>query len=99
MIRFNSNDGKILSNYAKMESDKKIPMEFLLDGNFEEAISAYKTLVKQNPNNPAIKEDNLNRLGYDFLFTNKMKVAQDIFKVNMTLYPESFNAYDSYAET
>ena len=98
MLRLDSRNGTIVSNYAKMDNDKKGPVDFLLEGNFEESLVAYSTLMEQNPNDPTINENNLNSLGYRFFNQAKTKLAQDIFKVNMTLYPESFNVYDSYAE-
>ncbi len=98
MLRLDVNSGRIVSSLTKIDNDKKIPVDFLLDGNFEGAMNAYSALMKQDPNNPAINEDNLNGLGYNFLNQAKSKLAQDIFKVNMTLYPDNFNVYDSYAE-
>jgi CubicO group peptidase (beta-lactamase class C family) len=98
MLRRDANDETLVSTFAKMDNDEKIPVDFLLESNFEGAMNAYSALMKQNLNDPAINEDNLDRLGYNFLNRNKTKLAQDVFKVNMTLYPESFNVYDSYAE-
>jgi CubicO group peptidase (beta-lactamase class C family) len=98
MLRRDANDETLVSTFAKMDNDEKIPVDFLLESNFEGAMNAYSALMKQNLNDPAINEDNLDRLGYNFLNRTKTKLAQDVFKVNMTLYPESFNVYDSYAE-
>ena len=98
MLRLNAQDGAIVSSLTKMDIDKKTPVDFLLEGNFKEAMNAYSALVKQDSNDPVINENNLNVLGYNFLNQDKIKLAQDIFKVNMTLYPDSFNVYDSYAE-
>jgi len=98
MITFNSNDGKILSTFTKMDHSTKIPLQFLLEGNFAEAMNAYRALLKQDPKNPALSEDSFNNMGYDLLSRTKTKLAQDIFKVNMMLYPNSFNVYDSYTE-
>ncbi|MFT4850794.1 MAG: CubicO group peptidase (beta-lactamase class C family) [Sediminicola sp.] len=98
MLRINARDGAIVSSIAKMDSDTKFPVDYLLEGNFDGAMKAYSTLMQQAPNDPVINENNLNVLGYNFLNQDKTKLAQDIFKVNMTLYPDSFNVYDSYAE-
>jgi tetratricopeptide (TPR) repeat protein len=98
MLRLNTRDGAIVSSITKMDTDKKIPVDFLLEGNFEGAMQAYSALLKQDPNDPVINENDLNVLGYTFLNQDKIKLGQDIFKVNMTLYPDSFNVYDSYAE-
>lgn len=98
MLRVDINDGTIVSTFAKIDTDEKIPVDFLLEGNYEESLEAYSSVMEQDPNNLVVNEDNLNRLGYRFLSQAKTKLAHDIFKVNMTLYPESFNVYDSYAE-
>jgi tetratricopeptide (TPR) repeat protein len=98
MLRINARDGAIVSSIAKMDSDTKFPVDYLLEGSFDGAMKAYSALMQQDPNDPVINENNLNVLGYNFLNQDKTKLAQDIFKVNMTLYPDSFNVYDSYAE-
>ena len=54
--------------------------------------------MKQDLNNPAIREGNLNGLGYRFLSKDQTSVAHDVFKVNTILYPKSANVFDSYAE-
>ncbi len=40
----------------------------------------------------------LNQFGYEFLGKGGGKTAIDIFKLNVEMYPESGNAYDSLAE-
>lgn len=94
----NPADEKIQSTFKRVNEDEKIPLEFLIEGNFDESLAAYQALMKQDPEDPTISEGNLNRLGYSFLGGEKMKYAQAIFKVNTILYPESSNVYDSYAE-
>jgi len=94
----NLTDGKIQSTFDRIKDGKKIPLELMVEGNFDESLAAYQALMAQDPKNPTINESNLNRLGYSFLGAAKMKYAQAIFKVNTILYPESANVYDSYAE-
>lgn len=77
---------------------KKKEVKFFLDGNFEKALDTYRNLMKQDPNNSAISEVNLNGLGYRFLSNDQTSVAHDVFKLNTILYPESANVYNSYAE-
>jgi len=98
MLILNSNDGTNISTFAKMSDDEKIPIEFLVEGNFSQSLEAYQALMKEDPKDPTIGENNLNGLGYRFLGNERTKVAHDIFKINMILYPDSFNVYDSYAE-
>ncbi len=77
---------------------EKVPYEFLLDGDFDKALAGYKTLLKNDPNDQSVNEGNLNGQGYDLMRSGKNKLAQDVFRINMSLYPNSANVYDSYAE-
>ena len=46
------------------------------------------------------EEWNINTLGYDYLMEhNSPKIAESIFRANTILYPNSANAFDSYAES
>lgn len=45
-----------------------------------------------------VSEDALNTLGYVFMQQNKIADAERIFKLNIELYPDSYNVYDSYGE-
>jgi len=98
MLILDPNDETILATFPRMNNDEKIPLEFLIEGDFNQSLEAYQELIKEGPNNPTINENNLNNLGYLYLSNNQTKIAQDIFKVNVILYPDSFNVYDSYAE-
>jgi CubicO group peptidase (beta-lactamase class C family) len=44
-------------------------------------------------------EQELNRLGYAFLHNGYEQEAVETFRLNIILYPTSFNVYDSYGET
>ena len=94
----NSNTMKTRSVYSQIADDTKLPLEMIMDGDFDQALASYKSLLKKDKNDPSLNENNLNNLGYRFLGTDKIKVAKDLFKMNMILHPESFNVYDSYAE-
>lgn len=45
-----------------------------------------------------INEREMNSLGYDFLESEKLDIAYEIFKMNTELFPKSSNAYDSLGE-
>ncbi len=98
MLILKAENGKLIDSYARLDSDEKIPFEFLIDGEFNEALEAYQALILTDPNDPASDENNLNNVGYRYLLDDQITLAKDIFKVNMALYPNSFNVYDSYAE-
>ncbi|TSE05853.1 serine hydrolase [Aquimarina algiphila] len=97
-LLLNPDDGKIEATLKRLSEDQKLPLEFLASGDFENGLKEYKTLIQANPNNPVIAENNLNGLGYRLMNTDNLKLAQDVFKVNTLLYPDSSNVYDSYAE-
>ncbi|AZA48610.1 serine hydrolase [Chryseobacterium carnipullorum] len=64
---------------------------------FENAVDFVKKEKKQNPDfNP--KELELNNWAYRMLTTNQEKEALGIFKLNVYLFPDSWNVYDSYGE-
>ncbi|WP_158237275.1 serine hydrolase domain-containing protein [Aquimarina sp. MAR_2010_214] len=98
LLYLNRNDGTITSTFVKMDTDKKEPVEFLLEGDFDKALNAYMALKEHDPTYLTVTEDYLNDLGYDFFHEDRMKLSQDVFKVNMMLYPDSYKVYDSYAE-
>ena len=73
------------------------------------AIAARETLeaLKKDTANYYLSEDEINSLGYDFMGTNNpyhlpeqhfYKQAIETLKTNIDLFPNSWNAYDSYAE-
>lgn len=43
-------------------------------------------------------ENNLNEIGYKYLKINKLNEAIEILKLNVKLYPGSWNPYDSLGE-
>jgi len=98
LIRLNPNTGVIESTYTLMHKDEKIPYEYLVAGQYDLALQAYQALMKTDPKDPAVNEENLNNRGYQVLNDNKIKLAKEIFKINTVLYPNSANVYDSYAE-
>jgi CubicO group peptidase (beta-lactamase class C family) len=92
MIRYG--DGEF--THKKLEDKEKVPYEYVLAGDFDKALKGYKDLLKAKDN--AASEDEINSQGYQLLQNGKDKLAQDVFKINIALYPKSFNVYDSYAD-
>ncbi|HSF55465.1 MAG TPA: serine hydrolase [Algoriphagus sp.] len=98
MVLLDPGDEAVIATLVKMNVEETIPIETLTSGQFDSALEEYQALKKQNPSDQTVSENNLNNIGYQFLNLDKLKWAQDIFKVNMMLYPNSSNVYDSYAE-
>ncbi|HTJ47831.1 MAG TPA: serine hydrolase, partial [Cyclobacteriaceae bacterium] len=64
---------------------------------FENAIKIVNEEKKKNPDfQPG--ENDLNDWGYRLMSKGQDKEAQEIFKLNINLYPQSWNTYDSYGE-
>ncbi|MFC2096499.1 serine hydrolase [Bacteroidota bacterium] len=64
----------------------------------ESAIKTYVDLKKNHPDEYDFAMQELNKLGYQYLFNNQIKEALGIFKINMEAFPDDWNVYDSYGE-
>lgn len=93
-----SRTGDVLSSLVRMKDDEQIPFEFVQRGERDAALKAYTDLKSGNPNDAAVNEEALNSFGYQLLSAHLTQQAQDLFYINMNLYPQSANVYDSYAE-
>lgn len=69
----------------------------LREQGFDKAIEFVK---KEQKANPAFKpkEDELNDWAYRMMANKQEKEALEIFKLNVYLFPKSWNVYDSYGE-
>ncbi|MGY0039670.1 hypothetical protein [Pedobacter sp. NJ-S-72] len=50
----------------ELKAEEKVPFEFILDGQFEKALSAYKQAKTESPEHFALSQAYINRLGYRF---------------------------------
>jgi len=64
----------------------------------DEAVAYFRRSRSQDSTKLLFGEEQLNRLGYEYLNGGKVKEALTVLKLNIEAYPESFNAYDSYGE-
>ena len=62
------------------------------------ALQQYRELKRTRPDNYDFSEPVLDRLGYDLLRSQKLKEAIEIFKLNVEMFPQAFNVYDSLGE-
>lgn len=62
----------------------------------EQTITEMSKLANSEEYN--VDEGDINRLGYELLNTKEMDVAIAVFKLNVSLFPESSNTYDSLGE-
>ena len=82
----------------RISKEMMIPYEILRAGRIDEAIEAYRKLKRETPNNVAVTEEKFNQLGYTLLREKKYPEAIAVFNLNVELYPQSANVYDSLAE-
>jgi CubicO group peptidase (beta-lactamase class C family) len=61
-------------------------------------LAQYRELRAKQAASYDFSEGQLNRVGYELLRSGKLKDAIEIFKLNVEVYPKSFNAYDSLGE-
>lgn len=85
-------------NYRKLSENEKIPSEYLMNNEFDKALEAYLKIKEKDSLDSAIKESNLNSIGYKELRKNNYENAISIFKINVVLYPTSSNVYDSLGD-
>jgi CubicO group peptidase (beta-lactamase class C family) len=82
----------------RMSPEVRTPLEYLLEGEFDRGLEAYKALRQADSTDRAASEARINQLGYRFLGAGNIEGAIEIFRANVALYPEAFNVYDSLAE-
>lgn len=90
-------------NEQEFEYPKKgiglVLFERIEDEGIDETIIYFNQLKENNQLDVFYRDrGELNRLGYYLLKNDKPEAAKEILKLNMELYPDWYNAYDSYAE-
>lgn len=81
-----------------------IPIDFVIgseitESGVEGAISTYRKLRNgPSADNYDFRENQLNRLGYRLIRAERFKDAVEILKLNVELFPNSANVYDSLGE-
>lgn len=89
----------ILYNQPLNQPKRSLAFE-LLDVFSEKGTAIGAATYKKLKNDPTygIKEEDINRVGYELLQNGKKKEAIEVFKINTETFPKSGNAYDSLAE-
>ena len=85
-------------DYLKVADTFKTPYMYLQAKEYDKALKGYLELYKQDSTQVYIEEVELNRLGYRLLRTEEFEHAISVFKMNVVLYPDSDNVYDSLAD-
>jgi D-alanyl-D-alanine-carboxypeptidase/D-alanyl-D-alanine-endopeptidase len=64
----------------------------------EAALEKFREIKSDPANKLYFEESEFNDMGYRLMGSKRTKEALEVFKLNVGLYPESWNAYDSLAE-
>ena len=70
----------------------------IVESGIEAAIEHYHELKNSQPDAYDFSENQLNMLGYQLMWRDKLEAAIEVFKLNTQVYPESANPYDSLGE-
>ncbi len=81
----------------KKSASDKLYADYRKSG-IDKAVENYIELEKSGSKDYYFNEDELNRLGYNFLSGKKLHEAVVVFKLNADLHPSSAMAFDNYAE-
>ncbi len=73
-------------------------MSILAKRQFDRAKDLLLKLQLDDPDEPTIQEFAVNQVGYRLVFSDRLDLAIDVFKLNTHLYPHVANTYDSLAE-
>jgi tetratricopeptide (TPR) repeat protein len=84
---------------AKLGSAAELFGKALADSGIPAAEKKLKELLKKRPNGPVFDEDDFNILGYKLVQENRLELALYVFETYARLYPDSWNAWDSFGET
>ncbi len=92
-------DWKGIETYAaRAPEEHRLPMELFADVKIKDAVAALYAqkdfYIAEVPD----FEAHVNRMGYSLLRDKKYDEAIDVFALNVKLFPESYNTYDSLGE-
>lgn len=93
---------KLLGDTAQLKMPKQSILGFLVDdidaNGIESGISLYKIMKSEDYESYNFDENALNEVGYEYLGQGKTAIAFAIFKLNVEVFPEASNPYDSLGE-
>lgn len=85
-------------DFKKMNDNQLLPSEYLKNNDVENAIKGYLEIQQKDSVSEIVQESKLNNMGYVNLRKKDVELAINVFKINVALYPESSNVYDSLAD-
>jgi tetratricopeptide (TPR) repeat protein len=89
---------EIKFDFKKLNDNEDVPSNYLKNKEYSKALEGFKVIKEKDTAKNYIDEYKINRIGYQKLRDKEYIEAIEIFKVNIALFPESDNVYDSLAE-
>jgi D-alanyl-D-alanine-carboxypeptidase/D-alanyl-D-alanine-endopeptidase len=93
---------KLLGDPKELKMPKKSISSFLVDdidsNGIESGIALYKKVKSDDYESYKFDESELNQIGYNYLSQGKTAIAFAIFKLNVEVFPNASNPYDSLGE-
>ena len=89
---------EVTYNYKKLPDSVRVPSAYLKNKEYDKALEGFLAIQNEDSTSAFISENGFNRAGYNKLNENKYDEAIAYFKINVALYPESANVYDSLAD-
>lgn len=86
------------SNGFGLSPSIKVLKKALIRQQYNHALKVVQQLKKKQGAGFVLSEDDMNGFGYRLMGEQKIQEAVKVFKLYTELYPNSSNAYDSYAE-
>ena len=89
---------EFLAGYGDVDSPWMEFVHVLVKDGYEAAHERFLVLSEELPSEEVLPEYPMNEMGYAFLRNEQFETAISIFKLNVEIYPESWNVYDSLGE-
>jgi len=89
---------RLVVRKAKLGSAATIFGQALADGGIPAAEKTLQDLQARRDTGPVFDEDDFNALGYQLLQAGNVENAVYVFEKGVQLYPDSWNAHDSFGE-
>lgn len=93
----------LMKDEAATTASKRAPspgrfVAMITNDGLTKALQAFEEGKKTDPNAVLFRESVLNAIGYQMLQDSRIREALEVFKLNVVLYPQSANVYDSVGD-
>lgn len=76
----------------------QVIFDIIAEKGVDAGIARYRTLKKEHPDEYDFSESELNALGYSFISNARYDIARSLFALNLEMYPDAWNTWDSMGE-